>query len=1063
MSKYDRYDSVYHIKRAWLEALGGDPEGTLSDYDVSLRILDWYQSHSGGTCEHPINITMDVTKAISAYTGSMSWVYDKSTKKWYTKNNLNEYEEYGIMPTVEALSATTTYEGKLVILSGATPHEYEFVNSEWNDLGELDVKYGGEFDGNSWFDTGIQAKNNLCVEYDAVITGFTNNGGSLYGSRRGTSGANHSHGQFTDNTGLTSDLGSARNTAATNYKDKDLHYKGWLYTTGSSNANVTYGIYCTLDGDVSLSKTGTTTGANYTTGGNGYNMFVGAINNGGSVHQYKLKGKIKSFKIYENIDANGDGELTHDYTFVNDGGTVKMYDHITDTYFVNKGSGSVTLIPEWTPIKDYTEKDKPISSYSAETYCDLYNISSDIAYVGLYGSVDEDNYVINDEKKWEETSYPTIEYDGLILHANEAGSTVAMTNYGGNTPNLQYSFDGDTWENWDYSEIDLGLGQEVAFMGTNTKISQSSSKYSSFVITGNVDAKGDIMSLLDGGACTARTLSGDYCMKALFEGCDITTMPYLSATGLTSDCYHSMFENCTSLEITSELPTNLSIACYNAMFKNCTSLEIAPDLDSTVTQVFCYTDMFNGCTNLRYIKCMATNQASASMIGWVNNVASNGTFVKSTAAWWTTTGADGVPNGWTIEYSGQTEASVSTIAFNSGTSSSTFYVQTDTYKEYDWEIAEYPSWCTLDRTTKQGDRTAVKVTPQANNDDPRTGNIVITATDRIITIVVNQEGYGIEFENIYPAYSGTDRYWYVQYQQTQQDVNVKLGNQTKAWEITDYPDWVTVSPTAGTGNTLISLTATPNTVNNYREEFITVESGARQAKLRIMQYQYPVVLSNNLGNRAHSSSDDNEPKSHGNQWFALDVAVSGEVTTAGYDFVGMKSIVQRNDGWNTNPTAYIDTQWNRQKRPTITKFEIDASTIIQMEQAFSTGGGMYPSCTAFTITNCSGITKGLALSGLLSAVSISIGNLPASSSVGISFPQTTTLTDLSIGSAYANKNIILSGCTNLTVTSLVNVLNALPDNTGTSYNQKCVLGATNLAKLTAEQIAIGTNKGWTVQ
>ena len=61
----------------------------------------------------------------------------------------------------------------------------------------------------------------------------------------------------------------------------------------------------------------------------------------------------------------------------------------------------------------------------------------------------------------------------------------------------------------------------------------------------------------------------------------------------------------------------------------------------------------------------------------------------------------------------------------------------------------------------------------------------------------------------------------------------------------------------------------------------------------------------------------------------------------------------------------------------------------------------------------------------------------------------------------------LTNCTGLTVESLVNVLNALYDFTGNgetpnSNEGKLALGATNLAKLTDEQKAIATNKGWTL-
>lgn len=67
-------------------------------------------------------------------------------------------------------------------------------------------------------------------------------------------------------------------------------------------------------------------------------------------------------------------------------------------------------------------------------------------------------------------------------------------------------------------------------------------------------------------------------------------------------------------------------------------------------------------------------------------------------------------------------------------------------------------------------------------------------------------------------------------------------------------------------------------------------------------------------------------------------------------------------------------------------------------------------------------------------------------------------------------NLYESASTQLTHDSLMNVINNLYDlnltydvaNGGTLYTQSLVLGATNLAKLTEEEIAIATNKGWTV-
>ena len=71
---------------------------------------------------------------------------------------------------------------------------------------------------------------------------------------------------------------------------------------------------------------------------------------------------------------------------------------------------------------------------------------------------------------------------------------------------------------------------------------------------------------------------------------------------------------------------------------------------------------------------------------------------------------------------------------------------------------------------------------------------------------------------------------------------------------------------------------------------------------------------------------------------------------------------------------------------------------------------------------------------------------------------------------YGNYMLNLSACTALTHDSLMNIINNLYDlnvrydvaNGGTLYTQTLNLGSTNKAKLTAEEIAIATERGWSV-
>ena len=78
-----------------------------------------------------------------------------------------------------------------------------------------------------------------------------------------------------------------------------------------------------------------------------------------------------------------------------------------------------------------------------------------------------------------------------------------------------------------------------------------------------------------------------------------------------------------------------------------------------------------------------------------------------------------------------------------------------------------------------------------------------------------------------------------------------------------------------------------------------------------------------------------------------------------------------------------------------------------------------------------------------------------------------------LGKSYTQKSanyvlytLDISYCTNLTHDSLISVINGLYDlnlvYSETLYPQSLVLGTTNLAKLTAEELAIATNKGWTI-
>lgn len=147
---------------------------------------------------------------------------------------------------------------------------------------------------------------------------------------------------------------------------------------------------------------------------------------------------------------------------------------------------------------------------------------------------------------------------------------------------------------------------------------------------------------------------GSRSCQNMFSGCtSLTTAPILPATTLANNCYYQMFQGCTALTTvpSNMLPaTTLAMYCYYYMFDGCTSITSAPELPATTLVQNCYYFMFQNCSNLNYIKAMFTTTPSSTYTyNWVSGVAATGTFIKNSAATWTTTGTNAVPSGWTVE------------------------------------------------------------------------------------------------------------------------------------------------------------------------------------------------------------------------------------------------------------------------------------------------------------------------------------------------------------------------------------------------------------------------------
>ena len=208
---------------------------------------------------------------------------------------------------------------------------------------------------------------------------------------------------------------------------------------------------------------------------------------------------------------------------------------------------------------------------------------------------------------------------------------------------MHHSFDGVTWETTP-NELSMGENRLVYFRNDSKNINGLNIKFNSRVKIG-----GDMSSMTD---------MHSQCCRYLFRGNTFNKDTYLtdaselilpwetSAVG----CYQQMFANCTALSGVPQLPpTTLAVDCYQGMFENCANITTAPVLPATTLIKGCYWSMFAGCTSLNYVKMMATDvSAKDCLLGWVNNVAPTGTFVKHPNAD-IPSGRDGIPDGWTVE------------------------------------------------------------------------------------------------------------------------------------------------------------------------------------------------------------------------------------------------------------------------------------------------------------------------------------------------------------------------------------------------------------------------------
>lgn len=212
--------------------------------------------------------------------------------------------------------------------------------------------------------------------------------------------------------------------------------------------------------------------------------------------------------------------------------------------------------------------------------------------------------------------------------------TIAINHVGGTeVAPLMYSRDGgSSWTNYT-GPISVGDGEVITFASNNYKgkFSYSESDYYQFELTGDFEASGNIMSLLD-QTCAQKTVPA-CAFYGLFMGCDnLYTAPELPATTVNRASYAHMFDGCTSLKTAPALPAaTIAESCYEAMFKDCSALVDAPALPATETVTNCYDNMFENCSSLMSMSVGFNDwKGGNNTTDWVKGVTtSGGTFTAS--------------------------------------------------------------------------------------------------------------------------------------------------------------------------------------------------------------------------------------------------------------------------------------------------------------------------------------------------------------------------------------------------------------------------------------------------
>ena len=256
------------------------------------------------------------------------------------------------------------------------------------------------------------------------------------------------------------------------------------------------------------------------------------------------------------------------------------------------------------------------------------------------------NVKINDDKIWQK-------FDDYLSFTDVSGSanTLSLTKTG--TPpsvSLEYSTDKNTWTTWEETEgvrsVEIPANGTVYLKGDNVNgFAVDSSNYFKFSSTGNVNADGDMMSIINkNGSNTVpayafcnlfnsmntlkkapainATTYGSYCCRTTFNGCrnltDISNFKIVNPSFSDNSAYQffGTFLGCWGLT-TVDVFNGSTVVCsaestYNQMFAYCQAMITPPEFTISNTSQGAFIGMFQNCTSLTQISNIHFNATTLS-------------------------------------------------------------------------------------------------------------------------------------------------------------------------------------------------------------------------------------------------------------------------------------------------------------------------------------------------------------------------------------------------------------------------------------------------------------------